>query len=206
MQNIHISGIICVIILLAALIWFLKTNVLDNFVVFLDEQVIPNDCYNYLVTNGSKFFLLDTRKLFDGNTNPRAFDTREAAIEHLKQIGCNTDLPFVNIRQKKKNEDPTVSYQRECNRKIAPHLFDLDICNIYGSDNDVSSAAGFAKINKIESDRTQYANYDQETCMIDRAVKTDPALDDKHFKQYFADYFDRLNNTIDQQYLYISSN
>jgi hypothetical protein len=150
--------------------------------------------------------LLDTRKLYDGETNPRPFASRDAAVEYLKTNGCDLNIPLVNMLQKKKNEDPTVSYQRECNRKVAPHLFDLDICNIYGEDRDVSSAAGFAKVNKIESDRAQYANYDVESCMIDRAVTTDPALDDAHFKTYFADYFNRLNDTIDKQYLYVTSN
>ena len=180
---------------------------LDSFVVFLDENVIPKDCYNYLVTDGSKFYLLDTRKLYDGKTNPRPFGTRDSAIEYLKNIGCATNLPFVDLLVKGKNpEDPTVSYQRECNRKVAPHLFDLDICNTYGKDLDVSSAGGFAKVNKIETDRAQYANYDAETCMIKRAVKTDPALDDAHFKQNFSKYFNQLNDTIDKQFLYVSSN
>jgi hypothetical protein len=209
--NTHISvsraGIICVVIVLALLIFILKKNVLDNFIVFLDENVIPSDCYNYLVTDSKQFYLLDTRKLYDEQTNPMPFSTRESAIAYLKGIGCSTAIPFINLlKKKKKDDDPTVSYERECNIKVAPNLFDLDICNTYGEDYDLASAASFAKINKIESDRSQYANFNVETCMIDRAVKMDPELDDTNFKQYFSTYFDRLNDNIDEQFLYVSSN
>ena len=40
--------------------------------------------------------------------------------------------------------------------------------------------------------------------MIDRATKEDPKLDDTHFKDYFAKYFDRMNSNIDEKYLYIT--
>jgi len=209
-SNTHISlsiaGIICVIIVLILLIFMLKNNVLDNFIVFLDDNIIPKDCYNYLVTDGAKFYLLDTRKLYDDQTNPRPFSTRNSALEYLKGIGCASSIPFVNLfEKKKKNEDPTVSYERECNHNVAPNLFDLDICNTYGEDLDLASATGFAKLNKIESDRAQYANYNVELCMIDKAIKTDPLLNDSQFKQYFSKYFDRLNDNIDKQFLYVSS-
>ena len=59
-------------------------------------------------------------------------------------------------------------------------------------------------INKIESDKAQYSNYDLETCMINKASKEDPKLDDTHFKDYFSKYFDRMNSNIDEKYLYIS--
>jgi len=43
-----------------------------------------------------------------------------------------------------------------------------------------------------------------ETCMINKAVIEDPKLDDTHFKEYYAKYFDRMNSEIDEQYLYIT--
>ena len=61
-----------------------------------------------------------------------------------------------------------------------------------------------SKVNKIESDRAQYSNYDLESCMIDRASKEDPKLDDTHFKAYFSQYFNRMNSNIDEKYLYIT--
>lgn len=204
---VNLAGLICVIIVLCVLAYFIKTGMLDTFIVFLDEKVIPGDCYNYLVTDGTKFYLLDTRRVFDGATNPRPFKTHDAAVKFLKDSNCETNIPFVDLLVKKRNPaDPTVSYQWECNRQVAPQLFDLDICNMYGNDNDISSAKSFAKINKIESDKAQYANYDLETCMISKAVGRDPELDDSKFKKYFSDYFNRMNDQIDEKFLYVTSN
>jgi hypothetical protein len=105
---------------------------------------------------------------------------------------------------RKKLEDPTVSFQRECNTKISPNLFDLDTCSTYGSNNDTLSGKYLAKLNKIENDKKQYSNYDLESCMINKATNEDPGLEDTQFTDYFAKYFDRLNSNIDEQYLYIS--
>ena len=55
---VNIVGIIVVIIILILLIYFLKSRVIDNFIVFLDDVVIPTTCYNYLLTNGKNYFLL----------------------------------------------------------------------------------------------------------------------------------------------------
>jgi hypothetical protein len=207
MSKLSLAGVICAVIVLCLLMYLLKTNVIDNFVVFLDEIVIPKDCYNYLVTDGSKFYLLDTRKIFNNETNPLPFNTKAEALAFLNRGKCETNLPFVNLKNKKRKfEDPTVSFQRECNRKIAPNLFDLDICSSYSTDTDQSSAQLYAKLNKIESDKKVFANYDAETCMIDKAISEDKSLDDKQFKTYFADYFNRINSNIDEKFLYVTSN
>ena len=201
---VNLVGIIVVVIILLLLIYILKSRVIDNFIVFLDDVVIPTTCYNYLVTNGTNYFLLNTKKILDGVTNPLQFNTKTEAINYLKNAKCPSNIPFVNLLEHKKLEDPTVSFERECNKKVAPNLFDLDICGTYGSDNDTLTGKYISKLNKIENDRTQYSNYDLEACMIDRATKEDPKLDDTHFKAYFAKYFDRMNSNIDEKYLYLT--
>jgi hypothetical protein len=58
--------------------------------------------------------LLDTRRVFDGATNPRPFKTRDTAIKFLKDSNCEPNIPFVDLLLKKRNPaDPTVSYQCE---------------------------------------------------------------------------------------------
>ena len=198
------AGIIVTIILLIFLIYILRNKTLDNFVVFLDDIVIPTSCYNYIVTNGKNFFLLNTNKILDGVTNPLTFKSKIDAINYLKSSKCPENIPFVDLVMRKKNDDPTVSFQRECGKKIAPNLFDLDVCSVYGSDYDINKSNTLSKINQIENDKKLYSNYDIENCMIDRAVTYNPELDDTHFKDYFAKYFDRKNSNIDEQYLYIS--
>ena len=198
------AGIIVTILLLIFLIYILSNKTIDNFVVFLDDIVIPSTCYNYLVTNGKNYFLLNTNKILDGVTNPLTFNNKNDAINYLKNLKCPENIPFVDLVMRKKIDDPTVSFQRECGKKTAPNLFDLDICSAYGSDYDTTTGKKISKINQIENDKNIYSNYDIETCMINKATTNDTELDDTHFKDYFAKYFDRMNSHIDQKFLYIS--
>jgi len=200
----NIAGIIVVIILLIFLIYFLRSKSLDTFIVFLEDIVIPSTCYDYLLYNGKKYFLLNSKKILDGITNPIQFDTRKDATSYLNTLNCPVDIPYVDLVMRKKTDDPTVSYQRECSKKVAPNLFDLDVCSMYGSDYDTSTSKTLARINQIENDKKIYSNYDIESCMINKAVTEDNSLDDTNFKSNFAQYFDRLNSNIDEKYLYIS--
>ena len=200
----NIAGIILVVLILVGLIVILRNRTFDNFIVFLDDVAIPKTCWDYLVTNGRDYFLFKSRALVDGVNNPLKFPTKQAALEHLKKAGCPEEIPFVDLVMRKNIEDPTISFQRECNRVIAPNLFDLDICGTYGSDNDTLTSKYLARVNKIESDKKMYANYDLESCMINKAVSRDKELDDSHFKAEFAAYFDRMNSQIPEEYLYIT--
>ena len=199
------AGIVVIIIILVCLIYLLRSKAVDNFIVFVDDVVIPASCYNYLVTNGSKFFLLNTKKMIDGTTNPLTFNTKLEAQNYLKKIKCPIDLPFVDLVMRKKNDDPTVSYERECNRKVAPNLFDLVVCGKYGTDDDTLTNKYLAKLNKIETDKKIFADYNIETCMMDKVMKDDPSLDDTNFKTYFANYFDTINSNIDEKFLYVTN-
>ena len=201
---INTTGIIVIIIIMIFLICILRNKSLDGFIVFLDDIIIPKSCYNYIVTNGKKFFLLNTNKILDGVTNPLSFNSKQEAVKYLKDSQCPDNILFVDLVMRKKSDDPTVSFQRECGKKVAPNLFDLDICGAYGNTNDTLTNSYLTKLNKIENDKKIYSNYDIETCMINKAATEDPELDDTHFKDYFATYFDRMNSNIDEQYLYVS--
>ena len=201
---INIIGVIVVIIVLVMLYMMIKDKSVDNFIVFLDDVVIPKTCWDYLVSNGKEYFLFNSRMIIDGVQNPLRFPNKSQALEHLKKNKCPVNIPYVDLIMRKKIEDPTVSFQRECNHKVAPNLFDLDVCGTYGSDYDTLTGKYLSKVNKIESDKKLYANYDVESCMINKATTENQALDDSHFKADFAQYFDRMNSNIDEQFLYIT--
>ena len=132
------SGLIVIILLLIFLIYILRNKVVDNFIIFLDNVIIPKSCYNYLVTNGKHFFLLNTKQILDGINNPLKFNTKVEAIKYLKDAKCPDTIPFVDLVMQKNLDDPTVSYQRECSKKVAKNLFDLNVCNTYGSDETLA--------------------------------------------------------------------
>ena len=204
-MKIDCSGFIVIVLLLLFLIYILHNKSLDNFIVFVDDVIIPKNCYNYLVTNGEKFFLLNTKKMIDGVTNPLTFNTKEEAKQYLKKAECPTNIPFVDLVMRKKLEDPTVSYERQCNKIVSPNLFDIDVCGKYGTDTDVLQNKYRAKLNQIENDKKVFADYNVETCMMDKVMKENPDLDDAHFKSYFSKYFDHLNSNIDDKFLYTTN-
>jgi len=199
------AGIILIIIVLIALICFLRSKSLDSFIIFVDDVVIPSSCYNYLVTNGNQFFLLNSKKMIDGTTNPLTFNTKDEALTYLKNSSCPENIPFVDLVMKKKNDDPTVSYERQCNKKVAPNLFDIDVCGKYGVDNDSLRNKYLNKLNKIENDKNIFADYNVETCMMDKVMNENNDLDDTHFKTYFSNYFNNINSNIDEKFLYLSN-
>lgn len=204
-MKLDFAGIIVIILLLIFLIYFLRSKTLDNFIIFVDDVVIPKSCYNYLVTNGEKYFLLNTKKMIDGITNPLTFNTKEDAKDYLKKIQCPTTIPFVDLVMRKKLEDPTVSYERQCNKIVAPNVFDIDVCGKYGSDTDILSNKYLSKLNEIENDKKKFADYNLETCMIDKVMTENSDLDDTNFKTNFSQYFDNLNSNIDEKYLYLTN-
>ena len=201
----NIIGIFIIILLLIFLLWFLRSNALDSFIVFVNDVMIPASCYNYLVTNGNKYFLLNTKKIIDGISNPLTFNTKEDAKNFLTNSKCPTTIPFVDLVMKKKNDDPTVSYERECSTKVAPNLFDVDICGKYGFDNDSLTNKYLTRLNKIENDKKVFADYNIETCMMNKVMTEEPSLDDTNFKSYFEKYFNNMNSNIDEKYLYITN-
>lgn len=205
-MKINGAAIIVMIIVLLYLTYLCSSNSIDNFVSVIDDAIIPKNCYNYLVTNGKNFFLLDTRRIIDGTTNPLTFNSKQDAMTYLKSNKCSNNIPYVDLRVTKKVEDPTVSYQRVCNKKVAPNLFNLDVCNTYGSDYNPSAAEAIARLNNIENDKKIYSNYDMETCMIDNAITNDPELDDTNFKAYFSQYFNNMDSTIDEKFMYMTGN
>ena len=199
------AGIILIIILLFFLICFLRSKSLDNFIIFVDDVIIPSSCYNYLLTNGKQFFLLNSKKIIDGTTNPLTFNTKDEALAYLKTLSCPVSIPFVDLVMKKNNDDPTVSYERECNKQVAPNLFDIDVCGKYGVDTDTLTNKYLTKLNKIENDKNVFADYNVETCMMNKVMTENNELDDTHFKTYFSNYFNNLNSNIDEKFLYVTN-
>ena len=200
------SGILIIIIILFFLLCFLRSKSLENFITLANNAIIPSNCYNYLVTNGTKFFLLNTKKVIDDISNPLVFNTKHDAMAYLNTINiCPNKIPFVDLVMKKNNNDPTVSYERECNKKVAPNLFDIDICGKYGKDNNILTNKYLNRLNEIQNDKNTFADYNVETCMMDKVMKDEPQLEDSNFKNYFSKYFDNLNSNIDEKYLYITN-
>jgi hypothetical protein len=71
----------------------------------------------------------------------------------------------------KMNEDPTDTYQKKCNRKIAKHDYRINSCIDYNQDLD--KIRGYEK---LRNNKTQAANYFLEECQVDQVHKENPHL------------------------------
>ena len=62
-MELQVEGIICVIIVLLILVYLIRNNTLENFIVLLEEVIIPKTCPNYLVTDGKFYYSVDGKIL-----------------------------------------------------------------------------------------------------------------------------------------------
>ena len=205
----NIAGIIVVIIILILLYNVLKNQSLDNFIVFVDDVVIPKSCWEYLVSNGEYYFLFNSKMLVDGIKNPLKFDSKELALNYLETNKCPTSIPFIDLVNRKNKDDPTVSMERECSRKIATNTFDTDTCTFYTNNKEYNNKEynnklTLSEIKKKQKEKKIYENYNIEQCMIENAINDNPDLNDTSFNTNFKSYFDRLNTHIDESFLYIN--
>ena len=206
----NIIGILVIIIILILLYYFLKNKSLDNFIVFVDDVVIPKSCWEYLVTNGEDYFLFNSKMLVDGIKNPLKFSSKQLALNYLESNKCPTNIPFIDLVNRKKKDDPTVSMQRQCNVKTAITNFDADTCNFYNNNEEynkkkiVNNNLTLTELKNKQKERKVYTNYNTEQCMIENAINDNPDLDDASFNTNFKAYFNRLNTNIDESFLYIN--
>lgn len=169
------------------------------------STVIPDQCYEYLVTDSKAYYLINPRHPMDGVTNPRKFMKLADANKFLLDNGCYP-LPLIDLVVRKSIEDPTDSYEKVCAYDVAKNVFNLGICSNYatGSEEEVKK-----KLNDIGVlYESQFDNYDIESCMFKRVAEEDPALKnadkpDDQFIKKFSDYFNQLNEVISQDYLYL---
>jgi hypothetical protein len=146
MENKTIIGIVLFVILVIGVIYCsLRGGALEKFIVSVDESPIPDQCPDYMTTDGAKFFLVWNNQQLDGKTNPLMFDTQAGAFDWLAAHGCPRLEP-VPLTRITNPADPTVSYERECNKQTANPNYWLGRCamdKIFESpDTDDKSADG----------------------------------------------------------------
>lgn len=113
-----ISLVLFVILIAGVLFCSLRGGALEKFIVTVDEVAIPDQCPDYLATDGAKYYLVWNNRKLDGKTNPLTFDTQAGAFDWLRANGCPQmePMPLTRITNP---ADPTVSYERECNKQTA---------------------------------------------------------------------------------------
>ena len=143
-MELQVEGIICIVIVLLILIYLIRNKTMENFIVLLEEVIIPKNCPNYLVTDGTFYYLMNTRLPYDGVTNPLKFESQQEANNYLSQNKCPS-LEAVNLVVSKNKADPTDSYEKICAKDTATKIFNDDVCNQYGNQEQIQNLRNFSR-------------------------------------------------------------
>lgn len=157
----HINKIIPIIggivIIFSIYILMRYTKIWDTMTTVFENIIIPTNCYEYLITDGKNYYLLNSQIPFDGITNPRKFTILADANQYLLENGCNS-LPLINLISNKNISDPTDSYEKLCSLKVAKNKFNADICTNYAFGEDLNELS--SKLNAIQNDiNSNFDNY-----------------------------------------------
>ena len=122
--------VILIIIILVCLVLQYKPVSIEGFGVFIKDIIIPTQCYDYLVTDGSKYYLMNSRKLYDGVNNPKEFNNIDDAYKYCDSIKCQR-VDLIDLVTRKNQDDPQVTMERMCAKRVATNLFDSNVCSDY---------------------------------------------------------------------------
>lgn len=140
----------------------------EGFIVFVDENnAVPTGCYEYLVYDGSNYYLFDSRRAIDGITNPKKFQTAEAANGSMGRK-CNS-LSVIDLRANKvpfdksgNLLDPQASYEWQCNRKNSVFIDKLGKCLAYAPTEEK-----LKQYLDLTNQQSQMINFNLDSCMVD---------------------------------------
>ena len=97
------------------------------------------------MTDGTSFYLMNTRLPYDGITNPLKFESQQdEANNYLSQNKCPS-LEAINLVVSKNKADPTDSYEKVCAKDTATKIFNDDVCNQYGSQEQIQDLRNFSR-------------------------------------------------------------
>lgn len=160
--------VITIIVLIIFGWWWNFGRTTESFLVLLDDETPRGSkCYEYLLYDGTSYYLFDGRREIDGIQNPKQFNSSEQATKYLKSNSCGA-LPIIDLRANKVPFDsnghildPHVSYERECNKKQAVFVDKLGKCMAYAKTEE-----DMKKYLDLTNQQAQLVNFDLDSCMV----------------------------------------
>ncbi len=117
------------IILIIGLVWCVtKHKLIQGFVGNMATIIHDSNCPDYMVTDGSKFYLIFNNKDFDGVNNPLTFNSLAEARTELTRRKCDSSMEPIVLRRQTNHVDPTESYERSCAKHVANPLYWINDC------------------------------------------------------------------------------
>ena len=170
----------------------------ENFIVLQDNIIIPNNCPNYLYTDGTKHYLFNSKKIIDGINNPKEFTTEEQAKNYWQELKCTQPIK-VNLTVTKNKDNIINNYEYTCNKHIAPNNFTYEnithkILNLDDNDNDNDvnkSLESLEKLKKYINISRNMADYDLDECIKSEIYKDNNSLKNNNIRDdYYSSIID----------------
>lgn len=124
----QLVNILLIVLVLGLVFCVAKRNIIERFVSDMESVLLSDNCPNYMVSDGAKYYLIFNHKEFDGVNNPLVFNSKEEADIYSKKLGCIHTLEPVYLRRVTNHEDPVESYERTCAKQVAKPLFSINDC------------------------------------------------------------------------------
>lgn len=124
----QITSILLVVLAIGLVFCIVKRNLIERFVSDMESVLLSDNCPNYMVSDGAKYYLVFNHKEFDGVHNPLVFNSKEEADIYSKKLGCMRVLEPVYLRRVTNHDDPVESYERSCAKQVAKPLFSINDC------------------------------------------------------------------------------
>ncbi len=123
-----ITSILLVVLVIGLVFCIAKRSLVERFVSDMESVLLSDNCPNYMVSDGAKYYLIFNHKEFDGVNNPLAFDSEKEAHIAATKLGCTRELKPVYLRRVTNHDDPVESYERSCAKQVAKPLFSINDC------------------------------------------------------------------------------
>jgi hypothetical protein len=124
----QITNILLVVLAIGLVFCIVKRNIIERFVSNMESVLLSDNCPNYMVSDGAKYYLIFNHKVFDGVNNPLVFNSEKEAQIAATKLGCTRELKPVYLRRVTNHDDPVESYERACAKQVAKPLFSINDC------------------------------------------------------------------------------
>ena len=180
--NVIITALLLILILYCFQKYINSDRLIENFIVLVEDKIIPNVCPDKLFFDGSKYHLFNSREPITLGENPKQFEHLMEYQDYQKDLSnqdkkCPTLSVTTNTRVVKKKTDPYETYKKICNNRISGNLYEIEKCIAYATtQEEVNKCIGQNEVDQcIKNSKTpkeaskcftsNFVDTDLESCM-----------------------------------------
>jgi hypothetical protein len=161
-------------------------SLIDNFVVLDNANANTNNItYDYLLTNGTLFYLYNSRAFEKEGENPKVFETLDEAEAFRKKTNT-PPMEVTNIYIKKNIDDPVENYERECAKEISPFNSKMNTCFAYSKNIETLNK------NKTLLDDMNASDHQLEACQLKKVLEDNPDLTPDNYSEKEIKYMNQF--------------